>query len=226
MFTMCTHDQVIDLLLQGFEKEWNTASPKRSFFKFKNLRVLVSFLIFFLWTACSSCKVFYRYDEVWCVFFWNSLRWNNTVTADETWLASFDTKPFIYLPTLSIAGFSHHRDHYVTVPYFTNSKAAAFTSHKNQDLLICGVSKQLAWLSHMFTCTWDSGLDRLPNSWLLEARSCQAGHLAHRSNGTVYPATEPRLLTSYKQTLRTVKELWDGAYNWFLLYSRMSNHRM
>ena len=56
MFTMCT--QVIDLLLQGFEKEWNTASPKRSFFKFKNLRVLVSFLIFFLWTACSSCKVF------------------------------------------------------------------------------------------------------------------------------------------------------------------------
>ena len=143
---MCT--QVIDLLLQGFEKEWNTASPKRSFFKFKNLRVLVSFLIFFLWTACSSCKVFYRCDEVWCVFFWNSLRWNNTVTADETWLASFDTKPFIYLPTLSIAGFSHHRDHYVTVPYFTNSKAAAFTSHKNQDLLICGMSKQLAWLSH------------------------------------------------------------------------------
>ena len=56
MFTMCT--QVIDLLLQGFEKEWNTASPKRSFFKFKNLRVLVSFLIFFLWTACSSYKVF------------------------------------------------------------------------------------------------------------------------------------------------------------------------
>ena len=103
MFTMCT--QVIDLLLQGFEKEWNTASPKRSFFKFKNLRVLVSFLIFFLWTACSSCKVFYRYDEVWCVFFWNSLRGNNTVTADETWLASLDTKPFIYLSTLPIAGF-------------------------------------------------------------------------------------------------------------------------
>ena len=83
------------------------------------------------------------------MFFWNSLRWNNTVTADETWLASLDTKPFIYLSTLPIAGFSRHTiEIYVTVPYLTNSKAAAFTSHKNQDLLICGVSKQLAWLSH------------------------------------------------------------------------------
>lgn len=172
------------------------------------------------------------------MFFWNSLRWNNTVTADETWLASLDTKPFIYLSTLPIAGFSRHTiEIYVTVPYLTNSKAAAFTSHKNQDLLICGVSKQLAWLSHftvvatkkivvVFTCIWESGLDRLPNSWLLEARSCQAGHWAHRSNGPVYPATEPHFLTSYKQTLRTVKELGNGAYNWFLLYSRMSSHRM
>ena len=78
----------------------------------------------------------------------------------------------------------------VYVPYFTNSKAGAFTSHKNLDLLICGVSKQLAWLSHftvlcrnkpffpkkkivvVFTCIWESGLDRLPgcSKWDLVMR--------------------------------------------------------
>ena len=147
MFTMCT--QVIDLLLQGFEKEWNTASPKRSFFKYKNLRVLVSFLIFLLWTACLSCKDFYRYDGVWCVFFWNSLRWNNTVTADETWLASLDTKPFIYLIT-----HPAHRRFFTPSrstsrsPTLRTAKLLLLPPTRIKDLLICGVSKQLAWLSH------------------------------------------------------------------------------
>lgn len=147
MFTMCT--QVIDLLLQGFEKEWNTASPKRSFFKYKNLRVLVSFLIFLLWTACLSCKDFYRYDGVWCVFFWNSLRWNNTVTADKTWLASLDTKPFIYLIThpahrrLFTPSRSTSRS-----PTLRTAKLLLLPPTRIKDLLICGVSKQLAWLSH------------------------------------------------------------------------------
>ena len=108
MFTMCT--QVIDLLLQGFEKEWNTASPKRSFFKFKNLRVLVSFLIFFLWTACSSCKVFYRYDEVWCVFFSNSLRGEQH--GDSGWnvtcLPWYQALHLFMHP--AHRRFSHHRD--------------------------------------------------------------------------------------------------------------------
>lgn len=145
MFTMCT--QVIDLLLQGFEKEWNTASPKRSFFKFKNLRVLVSFLIFFLWTACSSYEVFFilamRYGvcsfEILCG---GTTRWQRMKRDLPPLIPS---PSFIYPPCPSQV--FHTIEIYVTY-FITNSKAAAFTSNKNQDLLICGVSMQLAWLSH------------------------------------------------------------------------------
>lgn len=151
-------------------------------------------------------------------------------------LASLDTKPFICLIT-----HPAHRRFFTPSrstsrsPTLRTAKLLLLPPTRIKDLLICGVSKQLAWLSHftvvapkkkivvVFTCIWESELDRLPNSWLL---SLQAGHWAYWSNEPVYPVTEPRLLTSYKQTLRTVKELWDGAYNWFLLYSRMSNHRM